>query len=120
MVAVVPFSVPVWTNPIVERGYGLDTVVLGLIHTGWLGVPLFLFAVLAHFGRVSYSAYLFSLFTLDFTSRVFPAIKPSGWLSMIAALAMYFVALTAFSTVAFYAVELPFLALRRRYVRAAA
>lgn len=43
MVAVVHSSVPTWTNAVVERGFVLDTVALGLIHTGWLGVPLFLF-----------------------------------------------------------------------------
>ena len=74
------------------------------------------FNALAHFGRVSYSAYMFSLFTLDFTSRVFGFIKPSGWLSMIASWVLYFTALTLFSTVSFYAIELPFLRMRRRYV----
>jgi hypothetical protein len=75
------------------------------------------FNALAHFGRVSYSAYMFSLFTLDFTRRVFDFIKPSGWLSMISSWILYFLVLTLFSTVSFYAIELPFLHMRRRYLR---
>jgi peptidoglycan/LPS O-acetylase OafA/YrhL len=43
MVAIVHFSVPTWTDPIVDRGLVIDTVALSLIHTGWPGVPLFLF-----------------------------------------------------------------------------
>src|SRR5579863_4609337 len=68
-----------------------------------------LFNALAHFGRVSYSAYMFSLFTLDFANRIFGFIKPSGWLSLIASSALYFMVLTLFSTVSFHAIELPFL-----------
>jgi hypothetical protein len=79
-----------------------------------------LFKVFAHFGRVSYSAYVFSLFTLDFTSRVFGFIEPSGWISMFSAWAIYFSALTVFSTASFYGIELPFLQMRRQYVRAGA
>ena len=75
-----------------------------------------LFNALAHFGRVSYSAYMFSLFTLDFANRIFGFIKPSGWLSLIASSALYFMVLTLFSTVSFHAIELPFLRMRRRYV----
>ena len=43
MVAIVHFSVPTWTNGIVDHHLVIDTVALGLIHTGWLGVPMFLF-----------------------------------------------------------------------------
>jgi peptidoglycan/LPS O-acetylase OafA/YrhL len=43
MVAIVHFSVPTWTDSIPDRGLIIDTVALGVIHTGWLGVPLFLF-----------------------------------------------------------------------------
>ena len=75
-----------------------------------------LFNTFSHFGRVSYSAYMFSLFTLDFTMRVFFFLKPSGWLAMLTAWAFYFATLTLFSTVSFYAIELPFLQMRRRYV----
>lgn len=75
-----------------------------------------LFTAFSHFGRVSYSAYMFSLFTLDFTSHIFTFVKPSGWLAMIAGWALYFPVLTLFSTVSFYAIELPFLQMRRRYV----
>jgi peptidoglycan/LPS O-acetylase OafA/YrhL len=73
------------------------------------------FNALAHFGRVSYSAYMFSLFTMDFTNRIFGFIRPSGWLSLIASSALYFMVLTLFSTVSFYAIELPFLRMRRGY-----
>jgi hypothetical protein len=59
---------------------------------------------------------MFSLFTLDFTMRVFFFLKPSGWLAMLTAWAFYFATLTLFSTVSFYAIELPFLQMRRRYV----
>jgi peptidoglycan/LPS O-acetylase OafA/YrhL len=76
----------------------------------------FVFNALAHFGRVSYSAYMFSLFTLDFTSRIFGFIKPGGWSHLIPALALYFVVLTVFSTVSFHAIEMPFLSMRKRYV----
>jgi peptidoglycan/LPS O-acetylase OafA/YrhL len=78
-----------------------------------------LFTVFSHFGRVSYSAYMFSLFTLDFTARVFTFVKPSGWLAMLAGWALYFPVLTLFSTVSFYAIELPFLRMRRVYVHGA-
>lgn len=43
MVAIVHFSVPLWTDHIPDRHLVIDTVALGVIHTGWLGVPLFLF-----------------------------------------------------------------------------
>ena len=48
--------------------------------------------------------------------KIFGFIKPSGWLSLIASSALYFMVLTLFSTVSFYAIELPFLRMRRRYV----
>jgi peptidoglycan/LPS O-acetylase OafA/YrhL len=75
-----------------------------------------IFNAISHFGRVSYSAYMFSLFTLNFTARIFFFITPSGWLSLILALALYFPVLTLFSTVSFFAIEIPFLQMRRRYV----
>jgi peptidoglycan/LPS O-acetylase OafA/YrhL len=43
MVASVHFAVTDWTDSIPDRHLVIDTVALGLIHTGWLGVPLFLF-----------------------------------------------------------------------------
>lgn len=89
------------------------------LHRAMKSVGSAVFNALAHFGRVSYSAYIFSLFTLDFTSRVFSFIKPHGWLSMIVMWVLYFAALTTFATVSFYAIEMPFLALRRRYVHSA-
>jgi peptidoglycan/LPS O-acetylase OafA/YrhL len=76
------------------------------------------FAGLAHFGRVSYSAYMFSLLVLSFTQSVFGFITPSGWLSLISAGILYFLALTAFSTASFYAIELPFLRMRSQYIHA--
>ncbi len=43
LVAIVHFSVPTWTTPISLSGYYFDTILLGLINTGWIGVPIFLF-----------------------------------------------------------------------------
>jgi peptidoglycan/LPS O-acetylase OafA/YrhL len=80
-------------------------------------IKVAVFNALVHFGKVSYSAYVFSLFTHDFTSRVFSFIKPMGWISMILALILYFSVLTLFATLSFYAIEKPFLKMRRLYVR---
>src|SRR5882724_5789524 len=43
MVATDHFAVDPWTVSIPDRHLILDTVLLGLMYSGWLGVPLFLF-----------------------------------------------------------------------------
>jgi peptidoglycan/LPS O-acetylase OafA/YrhL len=81
----------------------------------WAGRGIFRGFV--HIGRVSYSAYMFSLFTLDFTQRFLAfSMHPSGWASLAFAFSLYLVALITFSTLSFYAIEMPFLAMRRRYI----
>lgn len=74
------------------------------------------FDTFVHIGRVSYSAYMFSLFTLDMTQRLLAFVTPSGWVSLIIAFSMYLAFLIMFSTASFHAIEMPFLALRRRYI----
>ena len=75
------------------------------------------FAVFVHIGKVSYSGYMFSLFVMDFTNRIFGFIKPGGWHSLIPAFGLYLMVLTLFATASYHAIELPFLGMRRRYVR---
>ena len=68
------------------------------------------------FGKISYSAYLFSLFTNDFISRYVP-IVPSGWISFLQYLIIYYLFLTIISSLSFYAIEKPFLDLRKNYLK---
>jgi peptidoglycan/LPS O-acetylase OafA/YrhL len=75
------------------------------------------FAVFVHIGKISYSGYMFSLFVLDFTGHVFTFIKPGGWHSLVPAFLLYLTVLCGFATTSYYAIELPFLGMRRRYVR---
>lgn len=107
------------TSQVPAKPRAIRPGMIPFLHRAWTSVRSAVFKALAHFGRVSYSAYIFSLFTLDFTSRIFDFVKPMGWLSMISAWALYFAALTLFATVSFYAIEKPFLNLRRRYVHTA-
>jgi peptidoglycan/LPS O-acetylase OafA/YrhL len=72
-------------------------------------------AVMTHIGKVSYSGYMFSLFVLDFTSRVLVFFPPAGWMALISAFLLYLAVLVMFSTVSYHAIERPFLNLRRTY-----
>ena len=74
-----------------------------------------IFNVFVHIGKVSYSGYMFSLFVLDFTSRMFTFIKPGGWPPFAAAFTLYVAVLVLFASASYHAVELPFLRMRRRY-----
>lgn len=73
----------------------------------------------AHVGRVSYSAYMFSLFTLDLFMHVmkedFNNFSPGGWMPYLTELVMYLALLIGFSTLTFYTIEKPFLSRRHRY-----
>lgn len=43
LVAIVHFSVPTWTSPIILSNYYIDKILFSIINTGWIGVPIFLF-----------------------------------------------------------------------------
>jgi hypothetical protein len=104
---------------VADPGREFGATAIPTLSRGLTSVGGAVFNAIAHFGRVSYSGYIFSLFTLNFTERVFRAIHPGSWLSMISAWFLYFLALTLFATVSFHAIELPFLRMRRRYVHSA-
>ena len=74
---------------------------------------------IAFFGKISYSAYIFSLFTVDFISRVLDFISPGTWISMLTYIILYFIILTIFSSLSFFAIEKPFLDMRKQYVKRA-
>jgi peptidoglycan/LPS O-acetylase OafA/YrhL len=69
----------------------------------------------SYFGKISYSAYLLSLFVNDAVSR-FIMITPSGWSSFILYLIIYFTILILVASLSFYAIENPFLQLRKKYL----
>ncbi|MBU1042250.1 MAG: acyltransferase [Proteobacteria bacterium] len=44
LVVVVHYSVPTWEPALLDRGFLISQVVSSIIHCGWFGVPVFLFA----------------------------------------------------------------------------
>jgi peptidoglycan/LPS O-acetylase OafA/YrhL len=75
------------------------------------------FRAFTHLGKVSYSAYLFSLHVIWFWIYTFPFMKPGGWTGLIPAFSTYLLCVWAFSTITYNTIELPFLNMRKRYVR---
>jgi peptidoglycan/LPS O-acetylase OafA/YrhL len=72
----------------------------------------------AHIGRVSYSAYMFSLFVLDFVQaflKHFELFSPGGWVTYVITFLFYLPILIAFSTLTFHTIEKPFLSKRKKY-----
>ena len=61
-----------------------------------------------YFGKISYSGYIFSMFTLDLAQRIFFFVSPGGWASFIFFGILYFMLLTIFASISFYAIEKPF------------
>ncbi len=97
-------------------GSALILISIGYMRVEYSSKPNLLARPLVHFGKVSYSAFLFSLFTHDFIYRLyFP--EPGNWLVYLSFLFVYFCLLTALATLAFYGVEKPFLNLRKNYVK---
>jgi len=75
----------------------------------------YLYRYFCYFGKISYSAYLLSLFNLDLCQRIFAFVTPGGWMSFVLFSALYFGMLTVIASISFYAIEKPFLDIRRRY-----
>jgi peptidoglycan/LPS O-acetylase OafA/YrhL len=71
---------------------------------------------LCYFGKISYSAYLLSLFNLDLCQRLFSFIIPDGWFSFACFSILYFLMLSVIASISFYAIEKPFLQLRKVYI----
>jgi peptidoglycan/LPS O-acetylase OafA/YrhL len=94
---------------------------LVLISVGYTRVehstkPSILVRPIVYFGKISYSAFLFSLFTHDLIYRLyFP--EPGSWTVYLSFLFVYFCLLTILATFSFYGVEKPFLDMRKNYLR---
>lgn len=129
------FTVIMWKSGGYQNSVGLGakviiilmpeilSVVLLLIVKGFLtDSPIllekrnYLYKYLCYFGKISYSAYLLSMFNLDLTQRLFAFIVPSGWISFALFSICYFGMLTIIASLSFYAIEKPFLDIRKRYV----
>jgi peptidoglycan/LPS O-acetylase OafA/YrhL len=77
----------------------------------------FAFKAFTHLGKVSYSAYLFSLHVIWFWTYTFPFMKPGGWHELIPACLSYLLCVWGFATITYNTIELPFLNMRKKYVR---
>lgn len=75
----------------------------------------YLYRYFCYFGKISYSAYLLSLFNLDLCQRIFAFVTPSGWISFFIFSILYFGMLTILASISFNAIEKPFLELRKKY-----
>ncbi len=98
------------------------SIILFLVVKGYLTeAPIALksrsyaYRFLCYFGKISYSAYLLSLFNLDLCQRIFAFIVPNGWLSFALFSILYFLMLTLIASISFYAIEKPFLNIRKSY-----